>query len=274
MNSILSTIWDVAKVIDIATRFVVSALWRRLAPTFAIMTFIFLMAITFQIGHRWRGILGISLQLLAGMLLVFDQLSKIKQIQEKTETLYKHPQFFSLLLIFGSFPFEISILYGFLTKLDTNIWSYAFGTVCLVGIILVSFLFSLVTLNKLIKKKNEGKLSLESGEKFDLSFKNVGILFAFSCLLTFVFVIFAGKLNAIHGLYIQMVLIFLIGIYAFFIFPLLMISPTAFIALSVVKLLSYVHDEKHKNPIIWFWISVFLLWMWGGLLLVFNEFKP
>jgi hypothetical protein len=242
-----------------------------LVATIVVIVIIYFIPYTFMLGDRWKTIVGIILQILAGAILVFEQILSNDRIRDATTRIIRQPPVFALLMTFISFPFAISILTA-LGKVPPNKWLAA-GEIT-VGIVVMfgAFLTSIMLLQRI--KRLRGKDCVPSAkDKLDiseLSPRNVGILFGASVLIM-IFLICLSRLLISHKeLWIQMLWVFLFSVYGFTLLPLLIIAPLYFLAFGFARFTNYIRTQKSLE--VWFWIFLFVLWAWGWLLLLLTEF--
>jgi hypothetical protein len=243
---------------------------QNLAITAPVLIFMYLVPYTFMLGNREKTIVGIILQILAGAILVFDQIASNARIRRGLSKLIQKPLWFSLLITVIIFPFAISILSSF-QEITSSRWSNALGITFLMSISFVMFVTSLTLLRKIkwIKRKENVPIKSDKFDVSDLSLRNVGILLGASIFLLILTVYLTFWLSHYKELWIQLIWFSVLASYAFTLFPVLLISPFYFLAYLFTKLAIYVRTRE--NIASWFWLILFVFWIWGGLLLIVKE---
>ncbi|MFW6118367.1 MAG: hypothetical protein ACOC6R_02605 [Chloroflexota bacterium] len=242
-----------------------------LAATIFVIAIIYFIPYTFMLGDRWKTIVGIILQILAGAILVFEQILANDRIKNQTTKIIRQPPVFALLMTFISFPFAISILTA-LGKVPPNKWLAAREITVGTAVMFGAFLTSIMLLQRIkrLGRKDHVPSTKDKLDISDLSPRNVGILFGASVLIM-IFLICLSRLLISHKeLWIQMLWVFLFFVYGFTLLPLLIIAPLYFLAFGFIRFTNYIHTKKSLE--VWFWIFLFVLWAWGWLLLLLAEF--
>jgi hypothetical protein len=244
---------------------------QTLAATILVIVIIYFIPYTFMLENRWKTIVGITLQILAGAILVFEQILSNERIRDQTTKIIQKPPVFALLMTFISFPFAISILTA-LGDVPPNKWlaasGIASGTVVMFGM----FLTSLTLLRKIkwLRRKDYVPIAKNKFEVSDLSLRNVGILFGASVLIMIFLIWLLRWLIPHKELWIQMLWFSLFFLYGFTLLPLLIIAPLYVLGFLFARFTNYIRTKKSLE--VWFWIFLFVLWAWGGLLLILKEF--
>ncbi len=239
--------------------------------TIPVLILIYLIPFTFMLGNKDRTIIGIILQILAGAILIIDQISSNRTIRKQVNRIIKQPTLFALLITIILLPFAISIWIG-LSDAGSDRWSVAGGMTIFTVIAYGMFIISLTVLSK-IKWLRSRDYIPATNDKFDisnLSLRNVGILLVILLTLTF---LLGYLLNEFYGnseLWFQILLAFLAFFYGLMVYPVLIISLLYILVFALTKFTFYVNPKKLG---IWFWIFLFIIWTWGGLLLIMKEFK-
>jgi hypothetical protein len=243
---------------------------QNLVMTICIIAIMYSIPYTFMLENKERTVIGIILQILVGAILVFGQISSSANIKKQVTEIIQKPPLFALLITVILFPFAISILTG-LNEVPSNRWSSAGGIAFFVFITYAMFLTSLMFLRRIkwLRRKDYLPAAKDRLEVSDLSLRNVWILFGASVLIMILLSYLLYWLSPHKELWIQIVLIILFLSYGFTLFPLLIISPLYFIAFGFAKFAFYI---RNNNLGVWFWIFLFILWTWGGLLLIVKEF--
>lgn len=243
----------------------VSLLW-----VIPIMAILYLMPLTFMLADKERAIVGIVLQILAGVILVFDQIASNENVKEQLNKLIQNSTIFSLLITIVLLLFALSVLMGVSDDIN-NKWSTAAGIMVFIPITWGMFLSSLTFLKRIkwLRRKDYVPTTMDKFEVSDLSIRNVAILFVASLLFAFIVGYVLNRFASNNQFWIQSILFFVVTFYAFTFFPLLVISPLYFLGFISAKITVYL---TKRNLNIWFWIFLFVIWAWGGLLLLINEF--
>ena len=239
-----------------------------LIPVIAIVYFI---PYTFMLGNRERTIIGIILQILAGVILVFNQIASNPRIRKQVTKIIQKPLLFALLITIILLPFAIAVLTS-LGDIPSNRWSAAWGITFFTSITFGMFLSSLMLLRRIkwLRRKDYVPIAKDKFDISDLSLRNVGILLGASLLIMILLSYLLYWLYPHKELWIQILLLFLLLSYTFTLFPLLIISPLYLLAFGFARLTLYIHTKRNIG--ILFWIFLFILWSWGGLLLIIKEF--
>lgn len=244
----------------------------NLVITIPVLVLIYFIPYTFMLDTKERTIIGIMLQILAGAILIFDQISSNMRIRKQVTKIIQKPLSFALLITIILLPFAISILIG-LDDVQSDRWSTAGGITFFIIIAFSMFLSSLTFLGR-IKWLRSGDYIPATKDKFDissLSLRNVGILLGISFLIAILLGYLLQQFSSSKELWVQIPLFAFAFFCAFTIFPLLIVSPLYFLAFIFAKFTFYIRNKKNLG--IWFWIFLFILWTWGGLLLILKEFK-
>lgn len=244
---------------------------QAIAATVLVIAIIYFIPYTFMLGDKGKTIVGTILQILAGAILVFDQILSNERIRDQTTKIIREPPVFALLMTFISFPFAISILTA-LGEVPPNKWSAAWGITAGTVIMFGTFLTSLMLLRRIkwLRRKDYVPSAKDKFDISDLSLRNVGILFGASVLIM-IFLIYLLRLLIPHKeLWTQMLWLFLVFLYGFTLLPLLIIAPLYFLAFGFARFTNYIRTKKSLE--VWFWIFLFVLWAWGWLLLLSKEF--
>ena len=242
-----------------------------LAATILVIAIIYFVPYTFMLGDRGKTIVGITLQILAGAILVFEQILSNERIRDQTTKIIRQPPVFALLMTFISFPFAISILTA-LGKVPPNRWLAAWEITVGIAVMFGAFLTSIMLLQRIkrLRRRDYVPSAKDKLDISDLSPRNVGILFGASVLIM-IFLICLSRLLISHKeLWIQMLWVFLFFVYGFTLLPLLIIAPLYFLAFGFARFTNYIRTKKSLE--VWFWIFLFVLWAWGWLLLLLKEF--
>jgi len=242
-----------------------------LAATILVIAIIYFIPYTFMLGDRWKTIVGITLQILAGAILVFEQILSNERIRDQTTKIIQKPPAFALLMTFISFPFAISILTA-LGEVPPNKWSAALGITAGTVIMFGTFLTSLMLLQRIkwLRRKDYVPSAKDRLDISTLSLRNVGILFGASVLIMILLICLLRLLIPYKELWIQMLWLFLFFLYGFTLLPLLIIAPLYFLAFGFARFTNYMRTKKSLE--VWFWVFLFVLWAWGWLLLLLKEF--
>jgi len=243
---------------------------RILAATILVIAIIYFIPYTFMLGDRGKTIAGITLQIFAGAILVFEQISSNKRISDQVTKIIREPHLFALLMTIISFPFAISILTA-LGDVPPNRWLGAAGTALLTAIMFGMFLTSLTLLRRMewLRRKDYAPNAKDKLDIYDLSLRNVGILFGASVLIMILLIFSLRWLIPHKELWIQVLWGFFFLLYGFTLLPLLIIAPLYFLAFGFARFADYIRTKKSLE--VWFWIFLFVLWAWGWLLLLLKE---
>lgn len=238
--------------------------------TIPLLILVYFIPYTFMLDNKGKAIAGIVLQILTGAIIVSAQISSNERIKEQISKIIQNPPLFALLLTILLSLFGISILTG-LGDVQSDRWSIAGGIAFFVLIAYSIFFTSLMFLRKRkwLRRKDYIPVPKDKFDVSDLSLRNVGILFGISLLL-FLLGYFLRRFYFNEELWIQILLSFFTLTYLFTIFPLLIISPLYFLAFGFARFVRFIHK---RNLSAWFWIYLFILWTWGGFLLILKEFK-
>lgn len=236
------------------------------------MILLYLIPLTFMLTDKQRAIIGIILQILTGVILVFDQIASHPRIRKQVTKIIQNSAVFAFLITIMIFPFGISILIG-ISDVNDDKWSTAGGISLFVVIAYGMFMSSLTLLRRIkwLRRKDYVPVAKDK-DKFDisdLSFPNVIILFGISLLLTFLMGYLLQRFYSNGVQLIQFLLLAIFTFYVFMIFPILIISAMYVVGFIFAKGTLYF---TKKNLNIWFWIFLFVIWAWGGLLLLMNTF--
>ncbi len=242
-----------------------------LAATILVLAVIYFIPYTFMLGDRGKTIAGITLQILAGAILVFEQISSNERIRDQVTKIIRQPPLFALLITIISFPFAIS-MFTALVEVPPNRWLGAMGTATLTVIMFGMFLTSLTLLRRIkwLRRKDYVPIKRSALDISALSLRNVGILFGASVLIMILLIFLLPRLILHEELWIQVLWRFLFGLYGFTLLPLLIIAPLYFLAFGFARFADYIRTKKSLE--VWFWIFLFVLWAWGWLLLLLKEF--
>lgn len=241
-----------------------------LAATILVLAIIYFIPYTFMSGDRGKTIAGITLQICAGAILVFEQISSNERIRDQVTKITRQPLLFALLMTIISFPFAISFITT-LVDVPPNRWLCAMGTATLIVIMLGMFLTSLTLLRRIkwLRRKDYAPIERSALDISDLSLRNVGILFGASVSIMILLIFLLPRLILYEELWIQLLWRFLFGLYGFTLLPLLLIAPLYFLAFGFARFANYIRTKKSLE--VWFWIFLFVLWAWGWLLLLSKE---
>ena len=237
-----------------------------------VLLLIYFIPYTFMLENKQKTIIGILLQILTGAILVFEQISSNRRIRKQVIKIIQTPTLLALLITMILLPFAISIFVS-LSDAEYDKWSVASGIAFFTMITYVMFLSSLTFLGKIKWLRSKNYIPGEK-DKFNisnLSLRNVGILLTLSALIAIALGYLLPKYSSNNELLIQMTLIFFTFFYGFLIFPLLIISPLYFLAFIFAKFTLYIRITRNIGAL--FWIFLFILWSWGGLLLIMKEFR-
>ena len=241
-----------------------------LAATTFVIAVIYFIPYTFMLGDRWKTIVGITLQILTGAILVFEQISSNERIRDKANKLIRNPLVFALLGTFISLPFAVSMLTA-LGDVPSNKWSAAWGTTIMTVMMFGMFLTSLWLLRRIkwLRRKDRVPVPKDKLDISDLSLRNVGILFGASVLVMILLIYFLRWIMPQQQPWLLTLWYVLFLLYGFTLFPLWIIAPLYFAAFGVARLADYIRTKKSLE--VWFWIFLFVLWAWGWLLLLLKE---
>jgi hypothetical protein len=241
-----------------------------LAATILVLAVIYFIPYTFMLGDRGKTTVGITLQILAGAILVFEQISSNERIRDKVTKIIREPLVFALLGTIISLPFVVSILTA-LGDVPPNKWLTALGTTILTVMMFGMFLTSLMLLRRIkwLRRKDYVPIAKDKLDISDLSLRNVGILFGASVLIMILLICFLRWLIPHKEPWLQMLWYFLFLLYGFTLLPLWIIAPLYFLAFGFARFTSYIRTKKSLE--VWFWIFLFVLWAWGWLLLLLKE---
>ena len=236
-----------------------------------IVAIIYFILFTSMLEDRWKTIVGIVLQIVAGAILVLEQILANDRIKDQTARMIQKPAAFALLMTFISLPFAASVLTA-LGEVPSNRWSAALGVT--VGTILVfgAFLTSVALLQRIgwLRSKDYVPGANDRLDVSNLSLRNVGILFGGSVSIMVLLICLARFAIPGKALWIQTLWFILLFIYGFTLLPLLIIAPLYFLAFQFARFTMYIRTKKSLE--VWFWIVLFVLWAWGWLLLLLREF--
>ena len=244
---------------------------QNVAATILVMAVIYFIPYTFMLENREKTIVGIILQILAVAILVFDQISSNPRIREQVTRIIQNPPLFALLMTIILLPFAVSTFAAF-GDIPPNRWSVAGGVTVFTVMAFGMFLASLTLLRRIkwLRRKDYVPIAKDKFDVSDLSLRNVGILFGASVLIMIVLFCLLLWLGPPKAIWAQVLLAFLVLSYVFTLFPLLIISPLYVLGFLFAKFTIYIRTKKSLE--IWFWIFLFVLWAWGGLLLILKEF--
>ena len=241
---------------------------QPLTAAVLILVLIYLVSFTLLQANKERAIIGIALQILTGVILVFDQIASHSKIKKQVKKIVEHSQYFAFLITIILLPFGISFIMG-LHITSNNKYSTAVGITLFIIFTYGMFLSSLTLLRKIkwLQRKDYVPVDKDKFDISDLSIRNVEILFGISLLLAFLIGYLLDRFYLNNQYWVKAILLFIITFFAFTIFPLLIISPLYFLGFLFAKITQYL---TKKNLNIWFWIFLFFIWAWGGLLLLIN----
>ena len=241
-----------------------------LAATILVIAIIYFIPYTFMLGDRGKTIVGITLQILTGAILVFQQISSIKGIRDKVTKIVRNPLVFASLGTIISLPFAVSMLTA-LGDVPLNRWSAAWETTIVTVMIFGMFLTSLALLRRMkwLGRKDYVPIAKDKLDISDLSPRNVGILFGASVLIMILLICLLRWIIPHKEPWLLMLWYVLFLLYGFTLLPLWIIAPLYFAAFGVARLADYIHTKKSFE--VWFWIFLFVLWAWGWLLLLLKE---
>ncbi len=239
-----------------------------------------------------REIMGISLQLLAGFVLILDQIF-IKVFSPETNTidwfneLYRKGKFkFVLLLLLISFPVVLItaltlpyVLFGEIYAEDTLPWT-AFGGMWIFLLFgYYSYLYPLTSMTKLFDKLGRKYQSMRDNPN-NILFSNatllvISILLAYVSLYIYDFNKGIPNIASVPHSFLPMTWYFIstfafvlwFFVTAFFILPVMLLSLSLFIVLGIVEGFRFF---RRPNRRITFWILIIILWFAGGLILLIN----
>jgi hypothetical protein len=241
-----------------------------LAAVILITAIIYLIPYTFMLGDRGKTIVGIILQILAGVILVFEQISSNDRIKNKVTEMIRRPVVFALLGTAMLVPFAVSILTA-LGDVSPNKWLGAAGTALLTVLMFGMFLTSLALLRRIERlwRKGDVPVAKEKLDVSDLSPRNVGMLFGISLLIMILLIFSLRWIAPRNEPTLLMLWYVLFLLYGFTLFPLWILGPLYFAAFGVARLANYIRTNNSFE--VWFWIFLFVLWAWGWLLLLLKE---
>jgi len=242
-----------------------------LAATAFIIAVMYFIPYTFMLGNRERTVVGITLQILAGAILVFDQISSNPRIRRQVTRIIQRPLLFAFLMTFILLPFVFSIFTAF-GDIPPHRWEIAGGVTLFSVMALGMFMVCLTLLQRIrwLRRENHVPTAKDRFDVSDLSLRNVGILFGASVLVLILLICLSRWLGTPKTLWGQVLLGFLVLSYAFTLFPLLIITPLYVIGFLFAKFAIYIRTKRSLE--IWFWLFLFVLWAWGWLLLLLREF--
>lgn len=240
--------------------------------TIPVLVLAYFIPYTFMLGNKERTIIGIILQILAGGILVFDQISSNTRIRKKAAKIIQKPLLFAFLITIILLPFAISVFTTF-GEVPSDNWSTAGGITLFILLTYLVFLSSLTFLRsvKWLRRRDDVLATKYKFDVSDLSLRNVGILLGISFLILVLLIYLIQQFYPIKELWIQIPLAAFTLIYILTAFPLLIISPLYFLAFIVAKLTLYIRTKESLE--VWFWIFLLILWIWGGSLLIVKELK-
>lgn len=243
---------------------------RIIGATILVIAIIYFIPYTFMLGDRGKTIAGITLQIFAGAVLVFDQISSNDRIRDKVIEIIRQPLVFALLGTIISLPFAVSMLAA-LGDVPSNKWLAAWGIAILTVMMFGMFLTSLTLLRRIkwVRRKEHVPIAKDKLDISDLSLRNVGILFGASVLIMISLICLLRWIipHKEPSLLVLWYVLFLL--YGFTLLPLWIIGPMYFAAFGVARLADYIRTRKSLE--VWFWIFLFVLWAWGWLLLLLKE---
>ena len=218
-----------------------------------------------SVSSQQRAIVGIAFQIVAGSVLILDQVFAKKDVKVGEVwrwLIEKRLRFLMIvcLVLFLAGTFVLVSLGGE-GKIALRV---IVGVLVGLMVIYIIYLYGIQWVVDQLKRwsPNRLKASIES----NIIWAN-GILFGVSLLL----VIVTGFLMRLQPdqMLVQQKLIFLwLFIFAFIILPVFLLSSIFLLIVLVSKMFVFVR-QKVKSQVV-FWLLVFALWLWGGLLLLAN----
>jgi hypothetical protein len=244
---------------------------QNLIATVIVVAFLYFIPYTFMLAGREKTIVGIVLQILAGAVLILDQISSNPRIRKQVTKVTRQPPLFALLMTIIVLPFVISILTTFDT-VPSDKWVSAFGITFFIALAYAMFIVSLTLLRRIkwLRRKGDVPMAEDKLEISDFSVRNMGILFGFSLLVMVLLLVSLWRLSHFQAPWIQILWLLFFLAYGFTLLPLLIISPLYVLGFWFAKIANYIRIKKSLE--VWFWIFLFVLWVWGGLLLISKEF--
>lgn len=244
-------------------------LFLNMLFTLPIVVIAYLISASFLADGKSMRIIGIILQVLAGIMLASAQIHSNPKIRGFTQRVIEKPHLFAFLVTVVVYAIFLVIILQDEYE-GTNIWQGAFGILTIVSISYIGFIQWILAINKIFKKWSGRDELLISGERVSFSLKHVSLVFFASFFLTIgLFLIISLVFKNITAY--PVILFVLMGMYAFFIFPPLIISIIFITMYFIARVFGFIgQNEKRMTR---FWILVFVIWTWGGLLLILNEIK-
>jgi hypothetical protein len=244
-------------------------LFLSIRSAIPVIIFAYFISASFLTGSKTMQIIGIILQVLAGIMLTLAQIYNNTKIKEFTQRVVEKPHLFAFLITLFVFAIFVIFLFQFANE-EINIWQGAFSILGFVSISYMGFISVIFLLNKVFKKWRGNDELIVSGERVSFSLKHVGIIFFTSFILTIglvllISLVFKDNVTQFTVLFVLM------AFYSFFIFPSLVISMLFICMYLTARVFGYIW--KNEKRVTNFWILVFVLWTWGGLLLIMNEIK-
>jgi len=241
-----------------------------LPATIAVIAVVYFIPYTFVLGNRGKTVVGIMLQIIAGTILVIEQISSTDRIRDKVTEIIRQPLVLALLGTIVLFPFAVSTLTA-LGDVPSNRWSAAWGITVMIFMMFGMFLTSLMLLRRIkwLRRKDRVPIPRNRLDISDLSLRNVGILFGASVSVMILLIYFLRWLMPQQQPWLLMLWYGVFLLYGFTLLPLWIIGPLYFAAFGVARLAGYIRTKKGLE--VWFWLFLFVLWAWGWLLLLLKE---
>ncbi|MFC1990684.1 hypothetical protein ACFLU9_00840 [Chloroflexota bacterium] len=215
---------------------------------------------------KQRGMIGIGLQLCAGVVLILDQivanLQREKEFKDIVISLTKR-RIRLLMLICLVILLIIGIISLDLGEGEKWEISTVIGLVLGVMVFFSIYLYGVQWVVNLLEKWSNRRKT--AGIESNIIWANailVGASLPFVVLTGMFFRSETGQMVAQ-----QILTLFWIFIFGLIILPIFWLSIIFFLALGVFQL--FVLVRKRVNRIV-FWLALFVLWLWGGILLLVN----
>ena len=235
----------------------------------ALLSYAYGISYSLSLNDHLRSIIGISMQVFAGVILVIDQITKNVNegsIKDQIKSLTMTPSKTTLVLTLLMFAFGY-FLWLCLSDFKNINWSVVFGFLVWLVIAYYLYLNILIAINKFLKQWIE-QTSIVSNYEFKYAIQGNWILLGTSLLITFISGYFILHLPLQNTWVLLMLLVFGI-ISAFSVLPSFLLSLVYVVIFLFLKLLVFIKSRYWIRIVLW--VLVFFIWIWGGILLVANS---
>lgn len=228
---------------------------------------IFAVEYSFFLNERYRAITGITFQIVAGSALILDQVFSKRDIKIGDIWVWLSRRRIRMSMIFSLVAFLITAfvwvgLGG--EKVEPAVIGGVFIWLIIVNYV---YLYSVNWIVNVLEKRSTR--CLKAGIESNIKQANI-ILFIVSLLLGLITVLFYRP-ESVEMIVLQIPSLMWGLVFAFIIVPVFSLSGIFLLTVLASKVF-VIGREKLRNRI-WFWVGIFALWLWGGLLLAANAWS-